>query len=363
MSTSLEPDLLQQAAAWRTRLTEAPEEYAEQFRAWLALDPRNSEAWHSVQTPWLLLGEHAASPALIRLRRTALDHAHDAERRSRGLLKRHRFPRVAAAAAAILALAMTSLLIWQANRFDIYRTGAGERRVVTLIDGSEIALDSQSEVQVRYTKRSRELVLLKGQARFAVAHDILRPFSVTANGHEVVATGTAFNVDLLGSDLLVTLIEGHVVVLREGAQTASSAPASERSALNVDSAVSPAASNLDPGLSSRISLDAGEQLVISPRTAPRVTRVNVERATAWESGQLVFENEPLSSVVARVSRYGAQPLVIGDEQTSNLRISGVFHEGDVTGFVSTIVSYLPVRAQQGRDGATHLSAKAGTSDR
>jgi transmembrane sensor len=89
----------------------------------------------------------------------------------------------------------------------------------------------------------------------------------------------------------------------------------------------------------------------------------VERATAWESGQLVFENEPLSSVVARVSRYGRQPLVIGDEQTSNLRISGVFHEGDVMGFVSTIVSYLPVRAQQGRDGAVHLSAKAAASDR
>jgi transmembrane sensor len=363
MTASLEPDVLQQAAAWRTRLTEAPEEYAEQFSAWLALDPRNSTAWNSVQTPWLLLGEHAASPALIRLRRMALDHAHEAERRQGGLLKRHRFPRAIAAAAAILALAMTSLLIWQANRFDIYRTGTGERRVVTLIDGSEIALDSQSQVKVRYTKGSRELALVKGQARFAVAHDILRPFGVTANGHEVVATGTAFNMDLLGSDLLVTLIEGHVVVLREGAQTRSSATTSDPSALNVNPTISPATGNMDPRLSPRISLDAGEQLVISPRTAPVVKRVNVERTTAWESGQLVFENEPLSSVVARVSRYGAHPLVIGDEQTSNLRISGVFHEGDVTGFVSTIVSYLPIRAQQGHDGTVHLSAKAAASER
>ena len=34
-----------------------------------------------------------------------------------------------------------------------------------------------------------------------------------AGGQKVVATGTAFNVDLLGPDVLVTLIEGRVVVL------------------------------------------------------------------------------------------------------------------------------------------------------
>ena len=48
--------------------------------------------------------------------------------------------------------------------------------------------------------------LLSGQARFDVAHDAARPFSVHAGGQTVVATGTAFNVDLLGPQVLVTLI-------------------------------------------------------------------------------------------------------------------------------------------------------------
>jgi transmembrane sensor len=355
MSGSEKLDRLQQAAAWLTRSAESPGEHAEELRAWLAQDPRNVDAWCSVQTPWQLLGEHAASAELIRVRRWALTHAHDAGWNSR--FKRFARPTSLAIAATVLIVAMISIAVWQTYRFDVYQTIAGERSVVRLNDGSEIALDSQTEVKVRYGARSREVVLVEGQARFDVAHDAVRPFSVTANGHEVVATGTAFNVDLLGADLFVTLIEGHVVVLPEAVRIPASDSASNPSPRYGNQRLSGAGSTPDPNTSSPIALEAGEQLVISPSAAPKVTRVNTDRATAWESGKLVFENEPLATIVVRVSRYGAHPIIIGDEPTSKLRISGVFHEGDVAGFVSTIVSYLPVSAQQGRDGSIRLTAR------
>jgi transmembrane sensor len=354
MIGSVEPDRLIEAAAWRTRLAEAHGEHIQELDTWLAQGPQNREAWRAVQTPWEFLGEHAASPGIIRLRRAALAHAHDAGRDQWTRLRRFRLPAALGTAAAVLMLAIASLLIWQTQRFDVYSTRAGERRVVTLTDGSQIALDSQSEVRVRYDAHARELTLARGQARFDVAHDLERPFSVTADGHKVVATGTAFNVDLLGSDLLVTLIEGHIVVLpqnveaRLGADPSAAAPERSRQ---------PAGGTSRSGSTSRIVLDAGEQLVISPRAPPNVTHVNVDRATAWENGELVFDNEPLSTVVTRVNRYGAHQIVISDEQTSSLRISGVFHAGDVDGFVSTIVSYLPVGAQEGGDGSVRLSSR------
>jgi transmembrane sensor len=242
--------------------------------------------------------------------------------------------------------------LWQLYHYDVYRTKAGERRVVTLSDGSEVALDSGTEVKVRYGKHARELALVGGQARFNVAHDILRPFTVLANEHQVVATGTSFVVDQLGAELLVTLIEGHVVVLPRN----SSAGDSET---HPQTPVSVPVSSNGSGLeTSRIALDAGEQLILAPHAAPTVTRVNVVHAVAWESGTLVFDNEPLSSVVKRVGRYGRHPIVIADEQTSKLRISGVFHEGDVAAFVSTVVSYLPIRAEQQEDGSVRLSSTA-----
>src|SRR3546814_1264895 len=80
---------------------------------------------------------------------------------------------------------------------DLYRTVLGERRVVTLADGSTVSLDAASEVRVAYSERARELALVRGQARFDVAHDPRRPFAVQARDQRVVATGTAFNVDLL----------------------------------------------------------------------------------------------------------------------------------------------------------------------
>jgi transmembrane sensor len=84
-------------------------------------------------------------------------------------------------------------------------------------------------------------------------------------------------------------------------------------------------------------------------------RSNLGQAIAWENGEVVSENETLTTVVARINRYARNPVIIGDAETDELRISGVFHTGDVDGFVSTIVEYLPVRAQKQADGTTLLT--------
>jgi len=64
-----------------------------------------------------------------------------------------------------------------------------------------------------------------------------------------------------------------------------------------------------------------------------------------------------SDVVVRVSRYAAHPIIIGDDTTASMRISGVFHTGDAQGFVTTVVSYLPLRAQQAADGSIRLASR------
>src|SRR3546814_3917007 len=110
---------------------------------------------------------------------------------------------------------------------DLYRTVLGERRVVTLADGSTVSLDAASEVRVAYSERARELALVRGQARFDVAHDPRRPFAVQARDQRVVATGTAFNVDLFGPQVLITLIEGHVQVLEATSSRAAPKARSE----------------------------------------------------------------------------------------------------------------------------------------
>src|SRR6185312_4234054 len=181
-------------------------------------------------------------------------------------------------AMAACVVAAGAILFWQWYRADAFQTGFGERRVVTLSDGSQITLDSRSEVTVRYTAAARTLTLVRGQARFDVAHDVGRPFTVTALGHKVVATGTAFDVDLLGPKLLVTLLNGHVVVVPQSAPTVPwvphAAPEGSGSATlaGAESRTSSAAG--DAG--DRIYLDPGEQLVMSSTGIPRVDHVDID---------------------------------------------------------------------------------------
>lgn len=343
---------LVEAAAWRVHLAEANIDSSPDFEAWLAADAANATAWRQVQSGWDFFGDQAAAPELLELRRAALGDA-------RAVGSQRWRPRAfgggirrLAIAAGVLVVAAGSVVYWQSQQPDVYSTASGERRVVTLEDGSQLSLDSLSKVQVRYTASARELTLKEGQARFRVARDVERPFSVSAGDQKIVATGTDFNVDLFGASVFVTLIEGHVVVLPmleeivQKSRRMTTAP--DRSTERSDTRSERAGRGIE--------LSAGQQLVATSSSAPQVATVSLDRATAWQSGRLVFDNEPLSSVIARVNRYSAQKLKISDEKTSALRMSGVFNAGDADGFVSTITQYLAVRADKAPDGSIHLSA-------
>ncbi|MGE5502144.1 MAG: FecR family protein, partial [Ignavibacteriales bacterium] len=207
-------ELLEEAAAWRLRIfgedEPAPED-AEAFDRWLSASPRHQQAFDRTGDAWDLFEPHAAAPEVIRARRDALEFARRSSRNrwASGLTRRGGF-RIAASIAVAAVLGAVS---WpMIDGVDVYRTHLGERREVTLSDGSTVALDSNSRVRVHYTADARQLTLEKGQARFQVAHNRARPFSVTAGDRRVVATGTAFNIELLGKRVNVTLIEGSVVV-------------------------------------------------------------------------------------------------------------------------------------------------------
>ena len=72
-------------------------------------------------------------------------------------------------------------------------TGHGETRSIALPDGSNIALNIDSKLQVRYYPRRRAVVLDQGEAFFQVAADG-RPFTVDSGVSQVKVVGTAFNL-------------------------------------------------------------------------------------------------------------------------------------------------------------------------
>jgi transmembrane sensor len=119
---------------------------------------------------------------------------------------------MALAAAGLSLVVGAGLWLWL--KPDRYETGTGERRVVALADGSQLAMDAQTKVTVDYRADGRHLVLEQGRATFTVAKDPLHPFSVASHGSLVVATGTQFGMEWLGDQTRVVLYEGHVAILR-----------------------------------------------------------------------------------------------------------------------------------------------------
>ncbi|MCA1196464.1 FecR domain-containing protein [Sphingomonas sp. R647] len=321
---------------WCLALAEGPlsDERQRAFDEWLAANPDNLTAFERSTVLWQQMGAAASSPELADARQRAL-----ATFRRRNQWRWARQPvagRVITAALAML-IALSGIGWWWQSVPEIYRTGVGERRVVMLDDGSRASLDAATEVDVRMRGDQRELHLVAGRAKFDVAKDPLKPFSVRVGDKLVVATGTSFSVEIVGGKLRVILYEGRVVVLDRpmGAE--------------FPVAVAPASRDVDE----LMALTPGRELVvdIAGRSKSRLTRADPVRSLSWEGGQLVFEDEPLSLAVNRINRYSTRRIVLKGA-TGWMRVNGVFNTGDVEAFATGVEETLPVRVIRERDVVT-----------
>lgn len=317
----------EQAGIWCLRLSEGrlDADGRAVFEAWLDEDAGNRAAFERAVAVWREVGAAEGMPEFLSLRVEALSSARHAQWRRWSWRSGLR-----AMAAALAVLAVLGGAWWRLQAPDVYETAVGERRVVRLEDGSQLSLDAATRVDVRYRDARRELRLRHGRARFAVAKDPLRPFSVTAGKRVVVATGTAFSVELVDANLRVVLYEGSVSV-RDGA-----AGRTRTEPLRLLGQKLPADAVLAPGRELVAALDA---------PAARVAAVDLDRSRSWEQGQLVFANEPLSAAVERVNRYASRRVELGDAGVGRVRINGVFDAGDTDRFVEGVIAVFPVRVE------------------
>lgn len=324
-------DPIEQAGAWCVRLAEGsltPEVRAD-FASWLAEDPENRRAFEDVSRTWQSLEQTHLSPELVAMRRDALENfrrAHAAQ------WSRNTRRKLFSALAAVVAVVAIGIAFWLHQMPSTYETAVGERRVIALNDGSQISLDTKTRVEVYYTSQRRELRLMSGRARFQVAKNALRPFSVTAADKVVVATGTEFSVELLSKQVHVILYEGRVEVLADRSkqlQPVRIVPHSGQSG----SAMPAENAALLPGRELITTVNA---------TDAQVQVIDTARSLLWESGQLTFNDEPLVTAVERVNRYTDVPLVVGDDAAGAVRISGTFSAGDTASFVEGVTGVFPV---------------------
>lgn len=334
---------MEKAAEWCVRLSGGdllPDEQ-EAFQAWLDQDAENKKAFDQVEASWRQIEVFASAPEILAMRGAALETMRQAYH-FRWVRAVWASPRRVAAIAAVLVLSVMGAGAWLHYTPRTFETGIGERRVAILADGSKISLDSDSVVKVLYTDGKRRLWLDQGRAKFDVAKDPLRPFSVAAANKLVVATGTQFSVEILRKQLRVVLYEGHVSVLRK--ESAIGSEPEKLVVVRVGQDKLPAEQVLEPG---------HELIVPETSAAARLTASDPARSLSWEAGKLTFYDEPLVSAIERVNRYSDEEIVIGDSDVGNIKISGLFDAGDMAAFVNGVTTVFPVRSLE-REGKVVL---------
>lgn len=319
----------EEAAAWVARHDTGPltPDEAAQFDAWLAASPAHRAAFDRYNGLWRELDDLAVAPP----RPAAANDAAPAPAPGR---KR----RALAAAIALGLLATGSVTAWRLSTDPSYATDIGERRVVTLDDGSRITLNTATALSVDFDAVRRRIALAQGEALFEVAHDPGRPFIVDAPSGSVRAVGTKFVVRIdNGHRLAVTVTEGKVLVAR---------PAKRRD----DAEVAEPAPQTP--LTIGQSLDAqGPRLAVTSLPPSRLAS-----RLAWRQGDVVFAGESLAAAAAEMQRYTDRHIQV-DPAVAYYSIGGYFRTNDLNAFLETVESVFPVRIIQ--DGDKVILTKAG----
>lgn len=204
------------------------------------------------------------------------------------------------AAAAVLLLALLVPLLWApaANQPELLVTAGGEEiQEVVLEDGTRVSLNANSRLSYpeEFGPHERR-VYLRGEAWFEVEAQGGRPFYVETEDLLVKVVGTAFNV--------------------------RSWP--EQSGVSVE--VGSGRVEVHSGLegNEHILLQRGEGLVFH-RSTKQLEQVPLNRNyLAWKTGQLNFEDTPLSEVLQTLERTYQRPITADHPTIFEEKLGGSF---------------------------------------
>ncbi|EZP41681.1 RNA polymerase sigma-70 factor, ECF subfamily [Janthinobacterium lividum] len=195
---------------------------------------------------------------------------------------------------------------WMAD----YRTAVNQRRVVTLDDGTQLTLNTNSAVNIAYDGAWRRIELLAGEIFIATGKDAAqRPFFVDTPHGSLQALGTRFTVRLHEQYASAGVLEGAVAVLAD---------------------------------------DGAQRLVLRPGEGAHFDGTGVHRQAlapyggAWLNGMLVARDMRLADFLAELSRYSDHPLSCAPA-IAGLRVSGSYPLADVDAILDAVGASLQLR--------------------
>lgn len=213
--------------------------------------------------------------------------------------------RIASAAAAVVTVVVGGVAFYGSKPAgSAYATNIGERETLSLADGSQIELNTDTVLRTAVSANKRIVWLDHGEAYFHVKHDPAHPFVVIAGAEKVTDLGTEFSVRRDTDRLKVAVVEG--VVQLDTTRRLHNEP------------------------EQRV-LRKGD-VVVATASAITLTRSSPHELTdelGWRHGVLIFDRTPLSEAAAEINRYNRKKLVIADPVAARMKIGGTFPKNNI----------------------------------
>lgn len=173
---------------------------AADFDRWISQDPRHVESYARMARLWQSGALDTALEAGVPRNDNEADGkcAADEPWAGLGLATTARTLRMAATAFAMVLVVSIGLFLAQGAfaPATAYSAARGEDRKIDLADGTRLHLSGGTELSVRLTPWSREVMMARGEAYFDVAHERMRSFVVDTGSASVTVLGTAFDINL-----------------------------------------------------------------------------------------------------------------------------------------------------------------------
>lgn len=305
---------LKSAARWFSRVRQERIAQSEdrEWSSWIH-DDAHQQAYETIELAWELTEDMKDNAQVVQWL-VEVESQGPTHSRRQGL---HRISLCWLASLAASIIVGVGVLVWWPTATQEYVTAVGEQRKLTLDDGSEVALNTNSSLTVCFKHTLRQVTLARGEADFKVAKDSARPFEVSAFHGVTRAVGTEFDVNVGSQSATVTVIEGTVLVR----------------------------GNEKRGDSATAAVSAGQAVDYTARgQLSSVRDAAAAKIRAWQAHHWVFNDETLSEALQDYNRYVETPVEVRDPTLAERRINGVFRIGDSDAFLNAVEQALKAKA-------------------
>ncbi|SNT32015.1 FecR family protein [Pseudomonas japonica] len=268
---------MDQALDWLIRLQCPSDADTRAFEAWLEADPVNAQAYVDAEALWN-----------GNLMRQAAGELHQQRRPSRLQRLRPHWKPLTAAAAVLLGIVTVGNLPVRLQADHL--TVVGERQRVQLDDGSRVLLNTNSAFSSDIDKQQRVARLYQGEAYFEVPGGLAQPLELQAGPLRASVRDSDFAVRYLDGEAQVRVQRGDIDVVASSDQ--------------------------------RIRLSSGDSIRVGPNGFGQRERTDLQKELAWVKGRLIFENCPLSEVLAELRRYYPGWIISTNDTLEQVAVTG-----------------------------------------